>query len=39
MEEKKFEKPEAIVIAFTEDDIITNSNFDEYGGEGGMGGE
>ena len=33
MKEKRFEKPELIIVQFTDDDIITTS-VDEYG-EGG----
>lgn len=38
---KEFEKPELIIILFSEeDDIITTSGeLDEYGGNGNMGGE
>ena len=35
MKEKRFEKPELIIVQFTDDDIITTSaSVDEYG-EGG----
>ena len=39
MEEKKFEKPEAILVTFAQEDIIVTSNYDEYDPNGEMGGE
>ena len=37
MKEKKFEKPEIIIVYFTNEDIITSSNLSTYDpyGEGG----
>lgn len=32
--EKKFEKPEAIVVKFTNEDIITTSTYDPLGDNG-----
>lgn len=38
MENKKFEKPEAIVVTFTNEDIITTSNlYDPLGDDGDEG--
>ena len=39
MEKKKFENPELIIINFINDDIITDSNFDDWGDEEKPGGE
>lgn len=33
MEKKKYENPELLIIMFTNDDIITTSDFDDWGGD------